>query len=109
MASQKISKKINQEILRYLDKIKSNGVQVEQAYLFGSHAKGTPHEWSDIDLCIISPQFTNWWETISWLWGMRLEGTDVTDVEPIGFTKEEFMTSDESLVQEIKRTGLRIL
>ena len=28
------------------------------AYFYGSHAKGTSHKWSDIDLAIISPDFS---------------------------------------------------
>ncbi len=32
-------------------------VPVERAILYGSYAKGNPHETSDIDLAIISPAF----------------------------------------------------
>jgi uncharacterized protein len=28
------------------------------AYLFGSHAKGTSNQWSDKDLAIVSPDFS---------------------------------------------------
>jgi predicted nucleotidyltransferase len=30
---------------------------VDQAILFGSHARGTADEWSDVDLAVISPDF----------------------------------------------------
>jgi len=30
---------------------------VQKFIVFGSQAKGTTHEWSDIDICIVSPQF----------------------------------------------------
>lgn len=29
--------------------------RVEAAYLFGSYAQGKPHEWSDIDIALFSP------------------------------------------------------
>jgi len=32
--------------------------QLDYAYLFGSHAKGTSNQWSDIDLAIVSPDFS---------------------------------------------------
>ena len=46
-----------------LDKLKEliiNAVPVEQIYLFGSYAYGTPHEYSDLDLYVvlISQNFT---------------------------------------------------
>jgi predicted nucleotidyltransferase len=30
---------------------------VDQAVLFGSHARGRADEWSDVDLAVISPDF----------------------------------------------------
>ena len=32
-------------------------VRVDQAFLFGSHARGKPDKWSDVDLAVISPDF----------------------------------------------------
>ncbi len=32
-------------------------IRVQQAILFGSHARGEADEWSDIDLAVISPDF----------------------------------------------------
>lgn len=29
--------------------------RIEAAYLFGSYAEGNPHEWSDIDIALFSP------------------------------------------------------
>ncbi|MGH8009498.1 MAG: nucleotidyltransferase domain-containing protein, partial [Candidatus Binatia bacterium] len=33
-------------------------IQVQQVILFGSHAKGKADKWSDIDLAVISPDFS---------------------------------------------------
>ena len=30
---------------------------IDSVYLYGSYAKGTPHAWSDIDICIVSDEF----------------------------------------------------
>lgn len=44
--------------VRYLrERIEENGVRVDRIVLFGSHAKGTATEDSDIDVVIISEDF----------------------------------------------------
>lgn len=35
----------------------SRKIRVQQAILFGSHARGDADEWSDVDLAVISPDF----------------------------------------------------
>jgi uncharacterized protein len=37
---------------------KSNGLTFYKVFIFGSVAKGNMHEWSDIDLLLISDQFS---------------------------------------------------
>jgi predicted nucleotidyltransferase len=32
-------------------------IRIDQAVLFGSHARGEADEWSDVDLAVISPDF----------------------------------------------------
>jgi predicted nucleotidyltransferase len=47
---------MNQAIQAELDKLKEliiNAVPVEQIYLFGSYAYGTPHKDSDLDLYVV--------------------------------------------------------
>ena len=36
-----------------------NNVTIEKILLFGSYAKGNPHKYSDIDLAVFSPRFTD--------------------------------------------------
>lgn len=38
---------------------KSNGLTFYKVFLFGSMAKGNIHEWSDIDLLLVSDQFND--------------------------------------------------
>ena len=47
---------MNIEVQRELDKLRDlivNAVPVEQIYLFGSYAYGTPHKDSDLDLYVV--------------------------------------------------------
>ena len=53
----KIPDNIKKIIDRYISLLKKNNISVENAYLFGSYAKGYNNEWSDIDLAIISGSF----------------------------------------------------
>lgn len=41
------------QTLRYLGR----RVRVQQAILFGSHARGAADEWSDVDVAVVSPDF----------------------------------------------------
>jgi predicted nucleotidyltransferase len=43
----------------FIRECKSNGLTFYKVFLFGSMAKGTMHEWSDIDLLLISDQFND--------------------------------------------------
>jgi len=45
-------------IKSYLEVLKRKGIPIQKVYLFGSQAKGTARNDSDIDLLIISPVFS---------------------------------------------------
>ena len=53
----KIPDKIKTIIDRYISLLRDNNIFIKDAYLFGSYAKGNNHEWSDIDIAIISDSF----------------------------------------------------
>lgn len=42
----------------YAKEIAQQGVHLRYAILFGSFAKGTQHEWSDIDVALVADEFT---------------------------------------------------
>ena|SRR3989344_4732034 len=52
---------MNKQIVKiaqdFVSKVKDRGILISGAYLFGSYAKNHPHWGSDIDVCIVSPQF----------------------------------------------------
>ena len=77
------------------------------AYIYGSFAKGTSHKWSDIDLAIISPDFSDdLFEDRLYL--MRLAISIDDRIEPRPFRKESFNRNDP-LVDEILKNGLQLL
>lgn len=49
-----------EEIIKsYLLALDKKGIPTQRAYLFGSQAKGTAGPYSDIDLIVVSPAFTD--------------------------------------------------
>jgi uncharacterized protein len=52
-------KKLMNHIRGFLEALKSQGYDFEKIILFGSYVNGQPHEYSDIDLAIWSPQFSD--------------------------------------------------
>ncbi|MEX1255815.1 MAG: nucleotidyltransferase domain-containing protein [Dehalococcoidia bacterium] len=82
------------------------GIRVEAAILYGSYAHGSPDEWSDIDLAIISPDFeglsgSRRQEMIS---GLTLERDP--RMAPIGYPSSEFHDPEpQTFISEIIRTG----
>ena len=95
--------KIVQNFLEEIQKL----YRVDSAYLFGSYAKGTSNQWSDIDLAIISSDFSeDLYEERLFL--MRLAAEIDDRIEPKPFRPETF-TAIEPLVDEIKKNGLKLV
>jgi len=108
MARKAIPKKVKQEINNYLTTLKKDKLPIEKALLFGSYATGKQHKWSDIDLCIVSPQFKDSWDGFTYLI-LKREIHDVRyAIEPHGFNPRDFNDKYSSLAQEIKKTGIEI-
>lgn len=81
-------------IRRYCEELARVGIRVTQVFLFGSHAKGTAHEWSDVDLIVVSPDFA----PLGLLQRLELLGEAAGEVfEPVqayGVTPEEVEGGD---------------
>ena len=81
--------------------------QVEAAYLYGSQVKGTSTEWSDIDLAIISSDFSTEDLFQEQLALLRLAAQIDDRIEPRPFTPAGF-NINEPLVNEILQTGTQV-
>lgn len=95
----KIAKALAKELER-------NKIIVDKIILYGSYAKGNPHDHSDIDLVVISPSFKGKkmleiQEELSIVFSKYL-----SFIEPIGYSSEEFKYAEpETLLGEIKKSG----
>jgi predicted nucleotidyltransferase len=100
-----VSPDIENTIRKYIAQIKQLK-RISGAYIFGSYAKGRASMWSDIDVAIISPDFSHdlFDERVA-LMKLALRFDD--RIEPRPFRPEDF-TPDNPLVNEIRTSGIEI-
>ena len=95
---------INQEIKRYIKILKDNKISVKKIILFGSFAKQKTHEFSDIDLAVISDQFGK--DEIAEMMKLKKLSIRVSNrIEPIPLSEDYFSMKLHPLIGEIKKYG----
>lgn len=93
------------EILsRFKKALESRGVRIDKLILFGSYAKGTQREWSDIDIVVVSDDFAgkNYWDRIDILTDAIYNVFE--PIEAIAMTPDEWATGQSPIV-EFSKTG----
>lgn len=90
---------------KYIDKVKKSGITVKSAYLFGSYAKGNPTTNSDIDICIISPNFGQDYFDESLKLRYLTNKID-TRIEAVPFSLTDLDDKYSTLATEIKKYGI---
>lgn len=88
----------------YASAIKTN-YDCKEVFLFGSYAKGTNREESDIDIAVILPEFENPIDIQLGL--MRLRRKIDSRIEPHPFREKDFNISNP-VVHEILKHGKKI-
>ena len=89
----------------YLMKIKDKKINLSEAWLFGSYAKGNYQENSDIDIAIVLSDNSKTFDIEVQL--MIIRTGEETLIEPHVFNKYDFETNS-SIVNQIKKTGLQL-
>jgi len=91
---------------KYSELVKASNlpIRIDKTYLFGSFAKGTHHEGSDIDIAFVVSDWTGgYFDTIVPIWRLR-RNIDVR-IEPHIIDPEEDYSY---FLNEIQRTGILI-
>lgn len=79
-------------------------MKIEKVYLFGSYAKGTPREHSDIDVAMVVSHFEgDFFKVIPPIWKLT-EQVDFR-IEPHVIARD---TDFSGFLDEIQRTGVEI-
>ncbi len=107
MVKKSINNKFIMEIVqKYVDKICEN-YKIEAIILFGSYAKGTNNENSDIDIAIITDDFENdiFDEELNL---MKLRRNIDTRIEPHLIRIEDYKNAETPFIKEVIDTGIKV-
>ena len=92
----------------FVNTIKKKGIPVKKAFLFGSWAKGTANEQSDIDVCVVSPAFgEDYTSEMTKL--LTIAQTVDSRIESIPFNIRDIQDPYSSLASEIRTTGIPLV
>ena len=93
-------------VIKYADALKRD-VEVSKIFIFGSYSRGQQHVDSDIDVAIVSPDFTD--DIIeNQVRLMKYRREIDLRIEPRPFKPAEF-NSHNPLAREIMETGIELL
>lgn len=94
------------EVLKkYIYILKSEGISVDKAYLYGSYLSNTATEESDIDVLIVTENEND--DLTGKIWSLTKRVN--SRIEPYLIDKDRFINNKDSLLIDlIKRTGIEI-
>ena len=105
MVKRTIDREIMESINKYIEKI-SKYYKIDAIILFGSYAKGTQNEDSDIDIAIISSDFKDIFDDMADLIGYTWKID--TRIEPHPISKDDYDKIATPFVQEVIDTGIKV-
>ncbi len=105
MVERAISKEVSDSINKFICEIKKY-YNISAIILFGSYAKGTENEYSDIDLAVISDDFDDIYDCMAQLMGMTWN-IDAR-IEPHPIKKKDFDENSDYFIQEVIKTGIKV-
>ena len=97
------------EIVRnYARDIVEQGVCLKTVILYGSFAKGTQSEWSDIDVALVADEFTGFYFNDSNLFPHVSIKKPYIRIDAKTFPTNYFQQGD-SFINEIIKTGIKVI
>ena len=99
---------VNTIVQQYIADVKK-AMPIDKVYLYGSYAKGTQQEASDVDLCFFSQAFEDRrsLDVLTELFYLKIKYDTDLPIEPNAFPTSE-LYADNPFVKEILRTGREI-
>jgi predicted nucleotidyltransferase len=95
-------------VKNYVRDIEAQGVCLHAAILYGSFAKGTQHEWSDIDVALVADKFTGFAFDDHKLFPYVGIKKPYVRIETKTYPTDYFLKGDP-FIEEIKKEGIVIL
>jgi predicted nucleotidyltransferase len=99
---------VNEAVKQYVADVRSV-MPIDKAVLYGSYAKGTATEWSDVDICFFSDTFDHKRsvDVVTDLLGLARKYYVHACIEPRAFPTSD-IANDNPFVREVIRTGREI-
>jgi predicted nucleotidyltransferase len=97
---------VKEEARRYANEVRSQ-LPVDKVYLFGSYAKGTADELSDVDVCFFLRDYGGKERVDMGISLLRIDRNYKAYFEPIFFETSD-IEQNNPFVNEIFRTGVEI-
>ena len=95
-------------VRNYARDIETRGVHLRTVILYGSFAKGTQNEWSDIDVALVADEFTGFTFNDCKLYsGLGIRKPYIR-IEEKTYSTDYFKQGDP-FIEEIKKEGIVIL
>jgi predicted nucleotidyltransferase len=100
---------VNHAVRQYVADVRQ-AMPIDKAVLFGSYAKRTASEWSDVDVCFFSERFAHerTVDIVTDLLGIAGKYHPDICFEPRAFLTSD-MYNDNPFVKEVLRTGREII
>ena len=93
--------------LHFINLLQKSGITISSAFLFGSCARNDATEQSDIDIAVISPDFTGFrFDDLGRIARCKLQSNNDIDVVPIA---EKNFSMNDPFIKEIVATGVKVL
>ncbi len=92
----------------YADLLVQSGYKIDGLHLFGSRIMGKPNKWSDLDVCVVSPNLKpdRFDESVK----LTLLSRKISDlIEPHPMSPRDFADTDNILAREVKKKGIRVI
>lgn len=102
-----IKKDIEEKVRSYVRTFEGD-IPVSAVYVFGSQAKGTATETSDIDVAVVSPSFGRDSFADGAYLQKKLWLSPYKNIDAVGYSPGDFADDSLPLVAEIKRHGVLI-
>jgi tRNA nucleotidyltransferase (CCA-adding enzyme) len=95
-------------VKNYANEIISSGVSLRKVILFGSFAKGTQHEWSDIDVALVADEFSGFTFDDKNKFSRIGIKVPYIRIQSKTYPTRYFLHGDP-FIDEIKRTGIEVV
>jgi len=95
-------------VRNYARDIETHGVHLRAVILYGSFAKGTQHEWSDIDVALVADEFTGFYFDDSNLFPYVGIKKPYIRIEAKTYSTDYFKEGDP-FIDVIKKEGIKII